>query len=182
MFLASQTFVTPAFSDPGRVLLGRVFFLDENRTKYVSVGFYPTHDYRPQVEFGAAKRNKSTVLILIDQFVATLAAILPRICKYMCPNEPYVYKDGDFRLTATRAGNSARMYLHNEYINFKLAELRHLSFMFHVVQKQLDSYTNAMADVLTYATAALSSSVYIELAPGASKHVAYQQLFEELIL
>jgi hypothetical protein len=34
--------------------------------------------------------------------------------------------------------------------------------------------------VLTYATAALSSSVYIEPAPGASKHVAYPQLFEEL--
>ena len=109
-----------------------------------------------------------------------LAAILPRICEFMCANEPYVYKNGDFKLTSTRAGNSARMFLHDEYISLKLAELRHLSFMFHVVLKQLDSYTNTMADVLTYATAALSSSVYIEPAPGASKHVAYPQLFEEL--
>ena len=52
--------------------------------------------------------------------------------------------------------------------------------MFYVVLKQLDAYNSALADVLTYATAALSSSVYIEPEPGASRHVAYQQLFEEL--
>jgi hypothetical protein len=109
-----------------------------------------------------------------------LAAILPRICESMCAKEPYIYKNGDFKLTSTRAGNSARMYLHDEYISLKLTELRHLSFVFHVVLKQLDAYNSAMADVLTYATAALSSSVYIEPEPGASRHVAYQQLFEEL--
>ena len=49
-FFASQTFVTPAFSDPRKVLLGRGFFINEDRTKYVSVGFYLTRDYRPQVE------------------------------------------------------------------------------------------------------------------------------------
>ena len=52
--------------------------------------------------------------------------------------------------------------------------------MFHVVQKQLDTYNNAMADVLTYATAALSSATYVEPAPSASRHVAYPQLFDEL--
>jgi len=30
----------PAF-DPKRVLLRRLFFINEDRTKYVSVGFYP---------------------------------------------------------------------------------------------------------------------------------------------
>ena len=77
-FFATQAFVTPAFADPKRVLLRRVFFVDEDRTKYVSVGFYPTRDYQPQVEFGAVKRYKTTVLVLGDQYVATLAAILPR--------------------------------------------------------------------------------------------------------
>ena len=41
----------PAF-DPKRVLLRRLFFINEDRTKYVSVGFYPARDYLPQVEFG----------------------------------------------------------------------------------------------------------------------------------
>jgi hypothetical protein len=52
--------------------------------------------------------------------------------------------------------------------------------MFHVVQNQLDSYTNALPDVMSYVTAALSSSAYIEPSPTASKHIVYPQLYEEL--
>ena len=36
--------VNPAF-DPKRVLLRRMFFINEDKTKYVSVGFYPARDY-----------------------------------------------------------------------------------------------------------------------------------------
>ena len=95
-------------------MLRRLFFVDGDRTKYVSVGFYATRDNRPQVEFVVVKRNKTTVLVLVDQYIATLVAILPRICECMCANDPYVHKDGDFRLTGTRAGGIARMYLHDE--------------------------------------------------------------------
>jgi hypothetical protein len=72
------------------------------------------------------------------------------------------------------------MTLNKKYINLKLAELQHLSRMFHVVQNQLDAYTNAMPDVLSYVTAALSSSTYMEPAPTDSKHVVYPHLYEEL--
>jgi len=44
--------ISPAF-EPKRVLLRRLFLIDDDRTKYVSVGFYPTRDYQPFVEFGA---------------------------------------------------------------------------------------------------------------------------------
>ena len=168
---------TPAFADHLRVLLRRVFFIDEDRTKYVSVGFYPARDYQPLVEFGFVKKNKTTVLVLADQQVAALAAILPGVCESMCANEPYVHKDGDFKVTAR---GIARMYLHNRYINLTQNEIRHLSRIFHIVQKQLDVYVNAMADVLTYATAALSSTAYVEPSPCASRLVAYPQLYEEL--
>ena len=70
--------VSPAF-DPKRVLLRRVFFIDEDRTKYVSVGFYPARDYQPLVEFGHVKREKPTILVLADRHVKTLAEILPRL-------------------------------------------------------------------------------------------------------
>ena len=42
----------PAF-DLKRVLLRRMFFINEGKTKYMSVGFYPARDYQPLVEFGA---------------------------------------------------------------------------------------------------------------------------------
>jgi hypothetical protein len=38
----------------------------------------------------------------------------------------------------------------------------------------------ALSDVLTYVTAAQSSSTYIEPHVNASKHVLYPQLFEEI--
>jgi len=51
--------------DPNRALLRRVFFLNEDRNKYVSVAFYPAHGYTAHVEFGTAKAapqtNRATV-------------------------------------------------------------------------------------------------------------------------
>jgi len=41
--------------DPKRFLLRRLFFIDEDRTKYVSVGLYPARDYQPFVEFNTHK-------------------------------------------------------------------------------------------------------------------------------
>jgi len=44
---------TNPFFDPKRILLRRLFFINDDWTKYVSVGFYPARDYQPLVEFGA---------------------------------------------------------------------------------------------------------------------------------
>ena len=46
----------PAF-DPKRVLLRRLFFINDVRTKYVSVGFYPARNYLPLLEFGVLRRG-----------------------------------------------------------------------------------------------------------------------------
>jgi len=43
--------------DPMRVLLRRLFFVNEVRTKYVYVGFYPARDYVPLVEIGVVRRG-----------------------------------------------------------------------------------------------------------------------------
>jgi hypothetical protein len=42
--------------DPKRVLLPRTSFINEDYSKYVSVGFYPARDYQPLVEFEAYKK------------------------------------------------------------------------------------------------------------------------------
>ena len=63
----------PAF-DPKRVLLRRPFFINEDRTNYVSVGFYPARDYLPLVEFGVTRRGGGPkTLILSDKQVDELA-------------------------------------------------------------------------------------------------------------
>ena len=92
--------------DPKRVLLRRLFFIDVDRTKYDSVGFYPNRDYLPLVKFGAVKKNGSTFIILIDQQVNNMAECLPRICDPMCGNEQYVCKDEAFRLNKSGSTKS----------------------------------------------------------------------------
>jgi hypothetical protein len=52
--------VSPIF-DTKRMLLRRVFFVNADKSKYVSVGFYPARNYESMVEFGGV-RNKPIVL------------------------------------------------------------------------------------------------------------------------
>jgi len=68
----------PAF-DPKRVLLRRMFFVNEDKTNDVSVGYYPARDYQPLVEYGAIRRGGYKCLILADELVAALADCLPSI-------------------------------------------------------------------------------------------------------
>jgi len=58
----------PAF-DPQEVLLRRLFFLNANKTIYVSVGFYPARDSLPPVEFGVIRSCRSKAIILTDEQV-----------------------------------------------------------------------------------------------------------------
>lgn len=166
--------------DPKRVLLRRLFFIDEDRTAYVSVGFYPTRDYQPFVEFGSVKKNGSTILILDDRQVTKMAECLPTICESMCDNKQYGCKEGNFRMNTTGSYRTARIYLDRQYISLKLVDLQCLSRMFYVVQNQLNAYTVSLPDVLAYVNVALTSINYVEPTPNASKHISYTQLFEEL--
>ena len=69
----------PVF-DPKRMLLRRLFFINEDRTKYVSVSFYPARDYLPLVEFRFSRRDGGTkTLILCDEQVDAMAEALPML-------------------------------------------------------------------------------------------------------
>jgi len=98
----------------------------------------------------------------------------------MCGNEQYVCKDGAFRLNTIGTNEVARLYLEKQYISLRLADLRYLREMFHVVQNQLNVYTLCLHDVLSYVTVALTSPNYVELTHNSSKHIMYSHLFEEL--
>jgi len=56
--------------DPNRILLRRVFFLDPDKTKYISLGLYPARNYQPLVEIGSTNVRP---ILLTDQHVKTLA-------------------------------------------------------------------------------------------------------------
>jgi hypothetical protein len=60
--------------DPNRVLLRLVFFLDPEKTKYISVGYYPPRNYQLMLEIGSSKVNP---ILLTEQHVKTLGEYLP---------------------------------------------------------------------------------------------------------
>ena len=63
-----------------RVLLRRVYFLNEEKTRYVSVGFYPSENYRVLVEFGGPR---IVPIRLAEQHVSTLMDALQALCDAM---------------------------------------------------------------------------------------------------
>ena len=86
-----------------RVLLRRTFFIDPEKTKYVSVGFYPTKNYQPLVEIGCSNTNP---IILTDQKVkkkwlniyqpsATLCATSNSSEYWEGPQNDYIFKVQD---------------------------------------------------------------------------------------
>ena len=81
--------------EPNKVLLRRVFFLDPEKTKYISVGFYPARNYQPLVEIGSPK---STPIVLKDQHVKTLSEHLPAQIDALWRGDFYNVMDGEFSM------------------------------------------------------------------------------------
>ena len=128
-----------------------MFFINEDKTKYVSVGFYPARYYHPRVEFGTIRRGRSKSLILTDEQVATLVDCLPAIRDSMCVGGDRIIKceSGYFRLHTTRRHVSARLFVGTEYIILTQPDMDSLVRVFHNIQQQLSDYINALPDVLS---------------------------------
>jgi hypothetical protein len=163
--------------DPKRVLLRRVFFLNSDKSKYVSVGFYPALDYQPLVEFGGS-RNKP--ILITPDIVESMAEHLPRMCNSMCGNEHYAFRVGVFRLTTIGSLRTARMYFDRHCLHFKLEDLQYLERIFHIVNNQLKLYATATPDVKTYIISALGTTTYSDPVPNANNSILYYQLYEEI--
>ena len=120
--LFPEDIISPAF-DPNRVLLSRVFFIGPKKTKYVSIGFYPTRNYQQLVELGGPEKIP---IRLTDKHVRFLDEHIPRQITALCTNEYYTC-DEDFRMNSTGSFRVARVTLGKQYISFKIHEQRHLS-------------------------------------------------------
>jgi hypothetical protein len=115
-----------------QVLLRRVFFLNAERSRYVSVVFYPARFHYVLIEFGGAHLSP---IIITEQQLMTISEHLPKLCEAMCRSEHYACKDGVFRLLYSGGNRAvAIMCLDKRYIIFKLADLCYLMNMLNFVQ------------------------------------------------
>jgi len=118
------------------VLLRRLFFINEDRTKYVSVGFYPARDYLRLVEFGVVRRGGAPkTLILSDEQVDALAETLPTLRDDMCIGEAVgrSCESGAIRLDVIRGRRTARLYVDSQFMSLTLWDIEYLSRMFIIL-------------------------------------------------
>ena len=162
-----------------RVPLRRVYFLNEEKTRYVSVGFYPSENYRVLVELGGPR---IVPIRLALQQVRTLMDALPALCDAMQCGELYTRKDGAFRIRSGRTHNCARLYHGKRCVSFRLADLRYMATMLHVVEALQSQYILAQADVMSYAYGALISLVFAVPHRSSECPIPFDQLCAELKL
>jgi hypothetical protein len=151
--------ISPAF-DSNQALLRRVFFLNEDRNKYVSTAFYPERGYTALVEFGAAK---AAPLRLTEQHFTTLIEHLPGLIQALYADDYYSTGVRDsFWITRRGSYKTACMHLglgkHAKTLILKLPELQYLNFIMYIVANQLARYSGAMEDIMNYSISTLASS------------------------
>jgi hypothetical protein len=169
--------------DPKRELLLRLFYINEDRTKYVSVGFYPPRVCLSLVEFWVVWRGGvPKTLILNDEQVDAMAEGIPMLRDAMSSGEPSVAcrrcESGAFRLDVTCSRSTALVYVDLQYFSLTIQHIDYLSRMFSVVQQQFRDYIVALQDVLPYVTATLTSVTYVDPAPDASKYINFPHMYE----
>ena len=156
--------------DPNKVLLRRVFFLDPEKTKYISVGFYPARNYQPIVEIGSPK---STPIVLTDQHVKTL-------CEHLPAQIDALWR-GFLQRGGWRICHALGIPFNTAILTMgKLNDLRYLAYIFPMVEDQLLKYTEAMPDVMNYVLATLNSTSSVEPPADARNNILYYHLYEEL--
>jgi len=106
--------VSTAVANPNRAMLQRVYFIAEEKSKFVSVGYYPARGYQPLAEFGGAKK----LPLLHDAQLQTLAENIAALCNALSANEHFSKKDGDLKMNTTGSYRISRVYLGKQYLSF----------------------------------------------------------------
>jgi hypothetical protein len=151
------------------------FFLNREKSKYLSVGYYPARFYEAMIEFGGANLLP---VILSEQRLSLLSEHLPQVCEAMCRSERYTFWDGVFRLLyGVGVQAVARMCLDKRYVIYKLGELKYLMNILHIVQELACKFTTAREDVSSYAASASDYTEFVEPNPLSSSDIPYVRLF-----
>jgi len=169
--------VSTVLANPNKAMLRCVFFIAEDKSKFVSVGYYPARGYQPLAEFGGAKKLP---LLLDAQQLQTMTENIAALCNAMSTNEHFSKKDSDFKMNTTGSYRIARVYLGKQYLSFTYEELRNLAYIMYMIHNQMTFYTAAMTDVIAYIDTAYDSVTFVEPPSTTNKSINYYQLFEEI--
>jgi hypothetical protein len=168
--------------DPNRTLLRRVFLVNEERNKYISVAFYPQQGYAVLVELGATKFTNLSLSEL--QFTKVIEHV-PALIEAICADEYYVSDVSDnFKVVIGSSYQTARFILglgkNRKEIVLKLHELIYLNNILYLLINQVARYGEAAVDVASYSTSVMASTEFIEPQPHYNNQIQYSPLYDEL--
>jgi hypothetical protein len=78
--------------DTRKIVMRRLFFINQDKTKFVSVGFHTSSAYLTLAEFGG---SKITSILLSQDYLNLFASHLHDLHQAMCDNKPYSFKSDD---------------------------------------------------------------------------------------
>ena len=160
------------------------FFINDDKTKYVSVGYYPHAIISPwwnSVPFGGTGPSASFSPTNRWLLWRTVCLLYVTLCVSAGTVSSSSARVATFGYTTPRRHGSARLFVGTEYISLTLPDMNYLVRVFHIIQQQLRHYISAMPDVLSYVTSSLASSTFVESPPNASTFINYPRLYEELV-
>ena len=121
--------------DPNRALLRRVFFLNDDRSKYVSVAFHPAQRYKALVEFGSAK---NVPMRLTEQRFTMLTDHIQGFFTALYADEYYrtgvqdnfsIVTGGSYKTVFTHLG----LGIQRKQFVFKMHELQYRNSIMHII-------------------------------------------------
>jgi len=121
--------VSKVLANPNRAMLRRVFFIAEDKSKFVSMAYFPARGYQPLAEFGGAKKLP---LLLDAQQLQTMAENIAALCNALSTNEHFSKKDDDFKMNTIGSYRIASVYLGKLYLSFTYEELRNLAYIMYM--------------------------------------------------
>jgi hypothetical protein len=156
--------------------LWRVYFLNSERSMYVTLGFYTGRGYRAFLELGGIRQ---VPLVLAPSLVSALSLHLPNLCYHMLRGERYRCNEMSFRMV-TVADDQAKVSLNWAAVTLGLLELEYLLLNPPTIATQLDIYQLAEADVCEYVRLAAGSKDFVSPREDACHYVLNDVLFDEV--
>jgi hypothetical protein len=160
---------------PETVLHRRIYFLNTDRTRFISIGYYPDRNYEPHVEIGGVKCG----VILTPYYFTTLVNHQPKLTENLCNKQQFKCDEETFCLRlldnkrVTIQCDGLRICLTINDISFLLCNSTKL--LYYVAR-----YVFATSYVKTYAAKCSGSSEFVPPRDEVSQYILYDVICDEL--
>jgi hypothetical protein len=160
---------------PEAVVHRRIYFLNKDRSRFVSFGYYPDRKYEPYVEIGGVKCG----VILSPYYFTSLVNHLPKLAEHLSKNQAYRCDEESFHLRLPNGKRNVTIQCDGLRISIGENDVNFLLSNSTVLLYQVGRFLFATPDVQSYA-AKCTNSTFVCPGDEVSKYVLYDVICDEL--